>query len=272
MERMMKRMTVVALASVIAFGMCANLGSQERSDGKAQSGKTWTNPIDGSVLVWIPGGRFRMGSDRYDKDERPSHQVTVEGFWLGKYEVTNRQYDRFLRKEDYPEPGYWNDEEINQPDKPVTAVKFYEVLGYCEWARLRLPTEAEWEYAASCGGRFEYGTADGTIGNDLANYWGTGGRDTWLETPAPVGSFAPNAFGLYDMAGNVWEWTSSIYLEYPYMRSDGRENLATRRHRVMRGGSWQFGPEYCRVSHRHHFAMHLRYDYVGFRVAKSEGK
>jgi formylglycine-generating enzyme required for sulfatase activity len=182
---------------------------------------------------------------------------------------TNRQYARFLRATGFPEPGYWDDPEYNQPDQAVTAVKYYEAMGYCEWSNLRLPTEAEWEYVASGGHQYEYPTNNGSINHDNANFWGTGGKDRWLETPAPVGQFPANPYGVYDLAGNVYEWTSSLHFNYPYVETDGREDPQARYHRVMRGGSWQFGPEMCRTTARHRFQMHLRYDYVGLRMAKS---
>ncbi|MCX7678118.1 MAG: formylglycine-generating enzyme family protein [Spirochaetes bacterium] len=234
-----------------------------------QAGDEYVNPFDESVLVWIPGGEFYMGSEEGDPDEKPRHKVTVEGFWIGKYEVTNKQYQKFLRATGFPEPQYWDDPDYNKPELPVTGVRWYEAVGYCEWANLRLPTEAEWEYAARGGRDYEYPTANGSISHDLANYWGVEGKDTWLNTPAPVGQFPPNPYGLYDMAGNVFEWTSSLYYRYPYISTDGREDQEARYFRVMRGGSWQFSSGECRSAFRRRFDMHLRYDYVGIRVAKS---
>lgn len=234
-----------------------------------EPGDKYYNPDDGSVLVWIPGGSFIMGSEEGDEDEKPPHRVKVDGFWLAKYPVTNRQYAAFLEETFRSEPGYWDDPDFNVPEKPVTAITYYEALAYCEWAGVRLPTEAEWEYVASGGGQFKYPTNNGKISHDQANIWGTGGRDSWLETPSPVGVFPPNPYGLYDMAGSVFEWTSSLYMRYPYNPEDGRESSSAGYHRVMRGGAWQFGPYYARTAYRHDFAMHLRYDYAGMRVAKT---
>ncbi len=264
------------LATVTGIFACKKdnaAGSGRRwspESGRApQAGEEYINPYDESVLVWIPGGEFQMGSEDGDADEKPRHKVTIEGFWMGKYEVTNKQYQKFLRATGFPEPQYWDDPDYNAPEKPVTGVKWYEAQGYCEWANLRMPTEAEWEYAARAGRNNEYPTSSGSISHDLANFWGVEGKDTWLNTPAPVGQFPPNPFGLYDMAGNVFEWTSSLYYRYPYIGTDGREDPEARYQRVMRGGSWQFSSGECRSSFRRNFAMHLRYDYVGIRVAKS---
>ena len=283
MKKRGKNLFLLMLVWSMVIGSCIYCVSGCSKDNRSPDAKQWTpqsgrapvagdeytNPSDGSVLVWIPGGEFMMGSTDGDNDEKPRHKVRVEGFWFAKYEVTNRQYGEFLRATGFPEPGYWDDTNYNKPDMPVTAVKFYEALGYIEWANLRLPTEAEWEYVASGGHQYEYPTNNGSVDHDNANFWGVGGKDTWLETPAPVGTFPANPYGIYDLAGNVWEWTSSLYYRYPYVETDGREDAQARYQRTMRGGSWQFGTRYCRTTARHHFAMHLRYDYVGLRMAKS---
>jgi len=232
-----------------------------------EAGEEYTNPTDDSVLVWIPGGEFLMGETDGAEDEAPRHKVRVEGFWLGKFEVTNSQYARFLQAVDRKEPGYWDDEDYNKPDLPVVAVTWQDAHAYCEWAGLRPPTEAEWEYAASGGKQLKYPTSTGAITHDVANFHGTGGRDTW-EGPSPVGGFPPNPLGLYDLAGNAWEWTSTFYKPYPYSSTDGREDTSKDRGvRVMRGGTWHFSAEYCRTRFRRRFHSHLRYDYAGIRVA-----
>ena len=223
---------------------------------------------DGSVLVWIPGGSFTMGAKAGQADEKPSHKITVRGFWLGKYEITNEQYMRFVKEKDWWAPDFSDDEELNGYNQPVVGIKWNHARKYLNWANVRLPTEAEWEYVARGGRNFKYPTATGKLNHNLANFWGTGGRDKWLEKTSPVGSFPPNPFGIYDLAGNAFEWTSSLYRSYPYSQTDGRENQTTKSFRVMRGGSWHFSEKYCRAGYRHKFRMHLRLDFAGFRVAR----
>jgi iron(II)-dependent oxidoreductase len=210
-----------------------------------------------------------MGSEEGDRDERPPHPITVKAFWIGKYEVTNAQYAAFLEATGHRRPMYWDTSGFDDPRQPVVGVLWQDAKAYCDWAKLRLPTEAEWEYAARAGKRFRYATATGAVSRDLANYRGTGGADRW-DGPSPVGSFPPNPLGLYDMAGNAWEWTSTNYRAYPYSRTDGREYVHEARGvRVMRGGSWHSPPAYLTTTHRHRFASHLSYDYAGFRVART---
>lgn len=236
--------------------------------GTPQPGDVYANPVDGSVLIWIPGGSFVMGSGGGAEDERPAHTVFVEGFWLGTFEVTNRQYAAFLRASDERAPLYWDEEGFNRPELPVVGVTWLEARKYCEWAGLRLPTEAEWEYAASCAGQVPYATATGGFEPGLGNARGVEGDDRWALT-SPAGSFPPSCFGAYDLAGNAWEWTSSLFAPYPYEPADGREDPERHGLRVLRGGAFGAPPEYWRAAHRHRFASHLRYDYAGIRVAAS---
>jgi len=234
--------------------------------GQPMPGDEYKNPVDESVLIWIGGGDLMMGNNEGPSDEKPVHRVSVPGFWLGKYEVTNKQYANFLKVSHRDTPSNWENERLNGPNQPVVGVIWLEAKSYVDWARLRLPTEAEWEFAASGSGQFRYGTKTGEMSQELANARYPGAKGSDLAT-TPVGQFPPNPFGIYDLAGNAWEWTSTIFYKYPYSPADGRESKEARGMRVLRGGCWYFPYDYCRTTHRHRFASHLRYDFAGIRVA-----
>ena len=244
------------------------------------------SPRDGAELVEIPGGTFTMGSDKGDS-EKPVHAQRVAGFLMYAKEVTNGQFRRFLAANPEWSPDkidpkladknyylkHWRETVKDIPsgdDYPVVYVSWYAALAYAAWAGGRLPTEAEWEYAARGGRQLEYGTETGEISHDLANYSGVEGRDQWAGT-SPVGSFPPNPFELYDMSGNVWEWCGSLYKPYPYLATDGREEIAASGARVVRGGSWNFNEDFCRAAYRDFdFPMYCS-NFIGFRVVVSAG-
>jgi len=238
--------------------------------------KTKTNPIDGAEMVFIPGGEFMMGTNRpvlarlpsglldripwmaegireralaYE-DASPRHRVVVDGFWMYTYEVTNEQYREFEEASGRREPAFWDRDGWDQPRQPVVGVNWHDAAAYCEWPGVRLPTEAEWEYAARGDMQYDYATATGKLSHDLANIKGTEGKDKWAHT-SPVGRFPANPFGLHDMCGNVWDWCSSLYKSYPYRADDGREDLKDKAgERVFRGGSWHSGSAVVRCAYR----------------------
>lgn len=276
---MRSRMGWTLLIVLAGGGMGLTLGLLVGSGSEAQAprraGETWTNPRDGMVFVWIPGGEFQMGNATSGKsDEKPVHRVRVEGFWLGKFEVTNQQYAQALQAwGNLPGliPGFWKDPQFNAPRQPVVGITWKDAVRYCKWAGVRLPTEAEWEYAAKAGQGLPYGTATGKVNRDLANYRGRGEgnqRDRF-DQPAPIGSFPPNPWGVCDLAGNVDEWVSSLYKPYPFRAGDGRENPRDPGRRVFRGGSWAGGASGLSATSRNGFPpTHSSYC-VGFRCAKS---
>jgi serine/threonine-protein kinase len=213
----------------------------------------------GMEFVYVPAGPFTMGSDSGHSDETPVHTVDLAEFWIGRTEVTNAQYRPFVEAGGYQQrelwtqagwtwreannvtqPGCWNDEQWNQPAYPVVCVSWYEAVAYTRWLAqetgldVRLPTEAEWEKSArgTDGRRFPWGDDwDETKANTSE-----GGADRTTS----VGDYPAGAspYGALDMAGNVWEWTSSLYKGYPYDPADGREDLGAEGVRVLRGGSW----------------------------------
>ncbi|HIE28304.1 TPA: hypothetical protein EYP66_13550, partial [Candidatus Poribacteria bacterium] len=251
---------------------------------------------DGGKMVLIPAGEFQMGSNDGGKYEQPVHTVFLDAYYIDAYEVTNAQFKKFLeanpqwRKDridrKYHSVDYlkdWNG--MNYPsgkaDHPVVYVSWYAAAAHAQWAGKRLPTEAEWEKAARgglVGKKYPWGDS---ISHDDANYKGTGGKDKW-EGTSPVGSFAPNGYGLYDMAGNVWEWCAdeydgSYYSNSPQnnpkgpgisitFKNDDFTNVKTRR--VLRGGCWDFNTYVLRCANRLNFDPTFTHNSIGFRCAQ----
>jgi len=283
---------------------------------------TQASPAQGD-MVWIPGGTFLMGSDKHYPEEAPTHEATVEGFWIDKYEVTNEEFGRFVeatkyvtlaeippRAEDYPgakpellQPAsvvfykpvgrvdlrnYFNwwtyiaganwrhpegpESSIEErAQHPVVHVAYQDVEAYAKWAGKELPTEAEWEFAARGGldrASYSWGEEFTPGGKSMANTWQ--GEFPWqnlctdgYEGTAPVGQFPANGYGLFDMIGNVWEWTTDWYTARhrattPCCGSASAKNNDRDQsydpqtpdvkipRRVIKGGSFLCAPNYCR--------------------------
>jgi formylglycine-generating enzyme required for sulfatase activity len=217
---------------------------------------------DNAEMVFIPAGTFTMGDTHGDGyvDEKPTHQVTVNDFRLDRTEVTNAQFARFVQVGGYRPQGEWQQYASGKDQHPVVMVTWHDALAYCRWADKRLPTEAEWEYAAR--------------GSDSRKYpWGNAFEDSrgrFSGGSAPVGSYPSGSspFGILDLAGNVWEWTSTLYKPYPYLTTDGREDPSASGFRVRRGGSWGFEPRMLRSVLRLRGDPTNRYNYLGFRCAQ----
>ena len=240
------------------------------------------SPVDGRAIAWIPQGTFQMGSPTSEANRDAAeilHSVTIpSGFWMDTTEVTNGAYLRFvqartewsnarLQSTEY-DGTYLRDwqHELPPPGKseyPVTAVTWFAARAYCTWAGKRLPTEAEWEYAARAGTSTAYWWGDAFDGAN-ANRNGRGAEAVGQARHV-------NPWGLADMVGNVWEWTSSWYQPYPYRADDGRESpdRGGDGRRVLRGGSWVMDPPYLRSADRFRYNPRITSDYVGFRCARS---
>ncbi|MEO5347440.1 MAG: formylglycine-generating enzyme family protein [Magnetococcus sp. YQC-9] len=239
----------------------------------AETDKSITNGI-GMELQWIPAGSFLMGSDpTVDKQavatEQPVHAVEIsQPFYLGKFEVTQAQWQLIM--------GY-NQSAFQGPNLPVETVswpqiqQFFQRLNEKErTTSYRLPTEAEWEYAARAGSRTIRPWGDG-IEEMEKHAWFGYDQGNALRHTHPVGKLAPNAWGLYDMLGNVWEWVADKYDHRYYTQSPSRDPRGGEHgeDRVVRGGSWNNAAEYVRVANRHYYYEKHRNEMVGFRVAKS---
>ena len=272
-------------------------------------------------MVWVPGGTFRMGSDRHYREEAPVREVTVAGFWIDRYPVTNANFAQFVKQSHYVTVAERTPDAADCPDThpemlqpgavvflkpgrrgqpggepvwlryvpganwrhpsgprstltglgahPVVQVTYEDAAAYATWAGKELPTEAEWEYAARGGldgQEFAWGSELSPGGRVMANVWqGTFPWENTLEDgferTSPVGCFPPNGFGLYDMIGNVWEWTADGWTDHsrtaawplaapwaevaePEDDRDSRQPRGAMRQKVLKGGSYLSAPNY----------------------------
>ena len=228
-------------------------------------------------LVFIKGGTFMMGS-KESEDEQPIHRVIVPDFYMGRYPVTNEEYGRFIKATKHREPGYWGDRNYNQPRQPVVGVSWYDAKKFAEWAGLQLPSEAQWEYACRAGTRTRYSWGD-QPDCSKANYGNSSYakecKDINPGKPSAVGNYPPNAFGLYDMHGNVWEWCEDHWHDnYHGAPDDGRVwvDKGEGADRVLRGGSFNYRADFCRSADRDGYDPDGRNRINGFRLALLPGQ
>ena len=250
-------------------------------------GKTWTDATTGMAFVWVPKGCFEMGSGSGDK--KPVHEVCLDGFWIGKYEVTVNQYMKFVNDTgrhhpEWLEPG--SDYNINtgstdhyskqgaslsNGQNPIMGVSWNNTQDFAKWAsrksgkNLRLPREAEWEYACRSGGKDEKFSGSNSV-RSVAWYANNSGGKTHQ-----VGTKLANGLGIYDMSGNVWEWVQDIYDKDAY-RKPGRNNPiyeAGGQSRVIRGGSWYSSAGYTRCAIRHKNSPGGRGYNLGLRLLRT---
>jgi formylglycine-generating enzyme required for sulfatase activity len=226
------------------------------------AGEVWRESVTEMEFVWISPGRFVMGSESGRSDEKPVHDVELDGFWMGKYEVTQGRWVKVMgsnpsyskKEDDYPvEQVSWEDTQkfisrLNELNRGIGIT-------------LRLPTEAEWEYACRAGTTGDrYGNIDG-----VAWYSENSGSSTH-----PVGTKQRNAWGLYDMLGNVWEWCQNWYGTYGKGYSKNPAGPSSGSYRVYRGGSWSGGAQFVRAACRISGAPSGRRGNLGFRLARTQ--
>lgn len=271
------------------------------------AGKTFRDPATGMEFVFVKGGCYEMGDTFGDGEtnERPVHEVCVDDFYMGKYEVTVKEFMKFVEDKDYETEAErgdgcstfidnkwqkdinanWRNPDFEQDEThPVVCVSWHDVNAFIDWLkgkttiRYRLPTEAEREYAArSRGKKYKYSWGEnppsGNIADETAKMkfpswtvW-TGYHDGYVFT-APVGSYKPNELGLYDMTGNVWEWTLDWYATKYYAESpkNNPSGSASGENKVLRGGGWNNGPRGSRITFRGRFEPNARYNDIGFRL------
>ena len=228
-------------------------------------------------MIAIPGGTFLMGSPENEAErqdyESPKHQVTVPSFFMGKYPLTQAQYQAILGSN----PSYFKGN--NRPVETVSwddAVLFCQKLSQRKGKSYRLPSEAEWEYACRAGTKTPFSFGD-NITPDLVNYNGnypykSAPKGKYREQTTDVETFTPNSFGLYDMHGNVWEWCEDDWHEnYINAPTDGSawNSQSDSRYKLLRGGSWYYLARDCRAANRIRNSRDFRFNFYGFRVVSS---
>ncbi len=313
-------LSCLVFGCVIASHEVEQTLQEDGSLARPVSGSTtdfWAEPMTGMEFVKIPGGCFQMGNPDYlqemVEDEGPVHEVCLDDFYMGRYEVTVGEFSRFVEATGYftetrkqkscylvtPGRGWvrgrtkdWqNHNFIQGKNEPVVCLTVNDARAFGDWLSLqddgrdyRLPTEAEWEYAARAGTDTDrYWDNENEDACSYANLhdqssqrinrfkWSEHDCDDGYGRTAPVGSFKPNGFGLYDMLGNVWELTQDWYGEDYYSKSsrNNPKGPDDGKRFVIRGGAWSNDADHVRAFYRSKVKMPYTYDYIGFRLVFS---
>ncbi|NCD35173.1 MAG: formylglycine-generating enzyme family protein [Spartobacteria bacterium] len=243
------------------------------SEGTHKNGDIETFDLGRGVtleMVYIEPGTFMMGSPRSEagrSEDEAQHRVTLtKGYWIGKYEVTQAQWETIMGTNPSKFKGAMNPVETVSWDDCQVFIEKLNVRNSGD--TFRLPTEAEWEFAAR-GGNKSRGTvySGGNELNAVGWYEGNSGKQAH-----EVGTKEPNELGLYDMSGNVWEWCSDWYGDYSVLAQVDPQGVNSGSYRVVRGGGWGSGADYCRVAGRSYGSPCYSDDYYGFRLARSTGR
>lgn len=221
-------------------------------------------------MVLIGGGEFLMGQADGRDEERPAHRIVVSPFRLCRYQVTNSEYDVFRHATGREAAPFRAQAPFADLRQPVVGVSWFDAVAYCDWLsnsqriRFRLPTEAEWEFAARGGLKgclYPWGNGD------VSEREGYGAR--WIQGPEPVGTSEPNRYDLYDMCENVHEWCADWFDPgyYAYSPLEDPQGPASGRRRASRGGAWRHHIKISRCAARSSIPPEFRYADYGFRVA-----
>jgi formylglycine-generating enzyme required for sulfatase activity len=255
--------TRLPFAAFLAFVACAVLPARA---------ETWRDATTGMEFVRVPGGCYAMG-DTFgggDHNEQPVHEACLSGYWIGRYEVTQGQW-RALMAHNPAAYAAGDEHPVDSVNQADIAEFVRRIAARNPGRTFRLPTEAEWEYACRGGGRLEkFGGAPPPAGANTAEY-----AERHGEGSTPVGSFPPNALGLHDMSGNLWEWVSDVYAADAYLRHDRADPhyQAEGPARLLRGGGWSHDAIFARCSKRHmHCRPTARFDFVGFRLVMEDAR
>jgi len=247
------------LIVIILFVVLKIISNEEESlNGKEE------NSTKAEMIIFVKGGEFIMGSEIGAKDEKPLHKVLIKDFYIDKYEVTVGDYIKYCDATGaiMPEPPNWGWRE----NDPIVNVTWYEANAYAKWKGMRLPTEAEWEYAAAEGNIISQTIYSGSKELSEVGWYSENSRNIVNR----VGSRKSNALDIYDMSGNVWEWCSDWYDEYFYKISpfENPSGPLFGSYRVLRGGSWSDYEYFCRIAIRYYYAPTFRNNNLGFRCVK----
>ncbi len=265
---------MVALWAMPLMGIAAETETAQSDDPFSKT------VIKKPETVLIKGGAFIMGLERKPDPknkkpkyiDNPPHKVSVDSFYMDKYEVTNAQYEVFCKATKTKAPIFWGMDRFRCgpkfPDHPVVGVTQANARKYAEWRGMRLPTEAEWEYAARGGLKGKHYPN----GDDLTETDANCGNKK--EGTTPVGSYPANGYGLYDMAGNVREWVQDFYTKDYYKNSPLKnpEGPKAGKGRIVRGGGWLNGKSCCKLHRRYNLPTYWTDFAVGFRCAKDAPK
>ncbi|HIA06864.1 MAG TPA: formylglycine-generating enzyme family protein [Flavobacteriales bacterium] len=269
----MKRRIAILGVNVVEWFLCRIRGDEDENIGGGDE-KTEKN---GVAVDWIsiPSGTFTMGSPNREvgrRDDEVQHEVRLSAFKMSKYAVTFEQYDAFCKATGRQNP---KDEGWGRGKQPVINVSWSDATAFAQWMGCRLPTEAEWEYACRAGTTTPFNTGN-NLTTKQANYNGNfpykdHAKGEYREQTLPVGSLVPNAWGLYDMHGNVWEWCSDWYGDYPAEPQTNPAGPSSGEIFVFRGGSWFINVIRCRSAYRsNYFKPVISDNTIGFRIVASK--